>query len=164
MSIDQFISSLSHADWLATQPFGPIVHQYVESMEDQHYSALTIRHYLSALAHFNYWAASKRLAVSSIGGAVIEEFIRLHLPTCACAKPCFRGRLEIGAALRRLLTLLQSEHLVQMEPSVSTPVSRELTRVSKLSGELVRPCDVHMLLPGQGGAAFSHFQLRRRPY
>jgi integrase/recombinase XerD len=126
MSIDQFFSSFSHADWLVTPPFGPIVRQYVESMEYQHYSALTIRHYLSALAHFNYWAASKRLAVSSIDAAVIEEFIRLHLPTCACAKPCFHGRLEIGAALRRLLALLQSEHLVQMEPSVPTPVSREL--------------------------------------
>jgi integrase/recombinase XerD len=126
MSIDQFIGSFSHADWLATQPLGPITSQYVESMQNQHYSALTIRHYLSALAHFNFWAASRPLAVSDIGATAIGEFIGLHLPTCACAKPCFRGRLEIGAALRRLLTLLQSEHLVEAESSVSTSVSREL--------------------------------------
>jgi len=126
MSIDQFISSFSHADWLSTQPLGPIARQYGESMQNERYSALTIQHYLSALAHFNYWASSRSLAVSNIGAPVIEEFIGVHLPTCACAKPCFRGRLEIGAALGRLLKLLQSERLVEAEPSLSTPVSREL--------------------------------------
>jgi integrase/recombinase XerD len=141
MSIDQFISSFSHADWLATQPLGPIARQYGESMQNQHYSALTIQHYLSALAHFNYWAASRPLAVSNIGATVIEEFIRLHLPTCTCAKPCFRGRLEIGAALRRLLKLLQSEHLVEAEPPVSTPVSRELL---EFQNYLVNMCGLAM--------------------
>jgi integrase/recombinase XerD len=126
MSIDQFISSFSHADWLTTQPLGPIARQYGESMQNQRYSALTIQHYLSALAHFNYWASSRPLAISNIGAPVIEEFIGVHLPTCACTKRCFRGRLEIGAALGRLLKLLQSEHLVEAEPSLSTPVSREL--------------------------------------
>jgi integrase/recombinase XerD len=141
MSIDQFISSFSHADWLATQPLGPIARQYGESMQNQHYSALTIQHYLSALAHFNYWAASRPLAVSNIGATVIEEFILLHLPTCTCAKPCFRGRLEIGAALRRLLKLLQSEHLVEAEPPVSTPVSRELL---EFQNYLVNMCGLAM--------------------
>jgi hypothetical protein len=46
MSIDQFISSFNHVDWLAIQPLGPIASQYVESMQKQRYSALTIRHYL----------------------------------------------------------------------------------------------------------------------
>jgi len=95
-------------------------------MQNERYSALTIQHYLSALAHFNYWASSRPLAISNISAPVIEEFIGVHLPTCACTKPCFRGRLEIGAALGRLLKFLQSEHLVEAEPSLSTPVSREL--------------------------------------
>ena len=141
MSIDQFIGSFSHADCLATHPLGPITSQYVESMQNQNYSALTIRHYLSALAHFNHWAASRPLAVSDIGATTIREFIGLHLPTCVCAKPCFRGRLEMGAALRRLLTLLRSEHLVEAESSVSTPVSRELLEFQRY---LVDMCGLAM--------------------
>ena len=164
MSIDQFISSFNHVDWLAIQPLGPIASQYVESMQKQRYSALTIRHYLSALAHFNHWAASRPLAVSDIGATTIREFIGLHLPTCVCAKPCFRGRLEMGAALRRLLTLLRSEHLVEAESSVSTPVSRELLEFQTLSGRHVRPCNVHLLVPAQSGTAFSQCPLRRRPH
>jgi site-specific recombinase XerD len=126
MSIDQFIGSLSHPDWLASRPLGPIARQYIESMQSERYSELTIRHYLSALAHFNYWAVSKPLAISNIGDTAIGEFIGLHLPTCACPKPCFQGRLEIGAALRRLLMLLHRERLVEAESSISTPVSIEL--------------------------------------
>jgi site-specific recombinase XerD len=94
-------------------------------MQSQRYSELTIRHYLSAVAHFNHWAVSRPLAVANIGETAIREFIGLHLPICACPKPCFRGRLEIGAALRRLLMLLQP--LVEGKPpSTSTPVSTEL--------------------------------------
>ena len=94
-------------------------------MQSQRYSELTIRHYLSALAHFNHWADSRPLAVANIGETAIREFIGVHLPICACPKPCFRGRLEIGAALRRLLLLLQQ--LVEAKPSsASTPVSTEL--------------------------------------
>lgn len=95
-------------------------------MQGQRYSELTIRHYLSALAHFNHWAVSKPLAVADIGETAIREFIGLHLPICACPKPCFRGRLEIAAALRRLLILFQQ--LVEAKSSVSrpTPVSTEL--------------------------------------
>jgi hypothetical protein len=94
-------------------------------MQGQRYSELTIRHYLSALAHFNHWAASRPLAVANIGETAIREFIGLHLPICACQKPCFRGRLEIGAALRLLLMLLQQ--LVETKSSsTSTPASTEL--------------------------------------
>src|SRR5215467_4008323 len=94
-------------------------------MRKQRYTELTIRHYLSALAHFNHWAVSRPLAVANIGETAIREFIGVHLPTCACPKPCFRGPLEIGAALRRLLMLLQQ--LVEAESSsTSTPASTEL--------------------------------------
>jgi integrase/recombinase XerD len=94
-------------------------------MRGHRYSELTIRHYLSALAHFNHWAVSRPLDVANIGETAIREFIGLHLPICACPKPCFRGRLEIGAALRLLLMLLQ--HLVETKSSsTSTPASTEL--------------------------------------
>jgi hypothetical protein len=86
-------------------------------MRSQLYTEFTIRHYLSALAHFNHWALSRPLAVADIGETAIREFIGLHLPICACPKPCFRGRLEIAAALRRLLKLLQQ--LVEAKSSVS---------------------------------------------
>ena len=95
-------------------------------MQSQRYSELTIRHYLSALAHFNHWAVSRPLVVANIGETAIREFISLHLPICACPKPCFRGRLEIGAALRRLLMLLQQPVEAKSSVSTSTPVSKEL--------------------------------------
>ncbi len=126
MVIDQFLDSLSHPDWLASQPLGPVARQYIESLQREHYSELTIRHYLSALAHFNYWAGTRSLVLSKIGQAVIGEFIGLHLPTCACPPPCFRGRREMGAALRRLLRLLQQERLVEAQSPLSTPASQEL--------------------------------------
>jgi integrase/recombinase XerD len=127
MSINHFIGSFSRRPgWLASRPLGSLVRQYAESMQIQRYSDLTIRHYLSALAHFNFWAASTSLAVSDIGETTIGEFIDLHLPRCACPEPCFKGRLETGAALRRLLMLLRQEGLVEAGSSVSTPVSKEL--------------------------------------
>jgi len=148
MSIDQFISSFSHADWLTTQPLGTIARQYGESMQNERYSPLTIQHYLSALAHFNHWAASTPLAVSNIGATAIEAFIALHLPTCACTKPCFRGPLEIAAALARMLKLLLSEHLVEAKPSVSTPVSRELLEfknyLANMCGLAVSTCSYRL--------------------
>jgi integrase/recombinase XerD len=94
-------------------------------MRNQRYSELTIRHYLSALAHFNHWAVSRPLAVANISETAIKEFIGVHLPTCDCPKPCFRGPLEAGAALRRLLMLLQ-QRVEAESSSTSTPVSTEL--------------------------------------
>jgi len=125
-SIDQFVDSVDSHDWLANPPLGSIVRQYVESMRSQRYTELTIRHYLSALAHFNHWALSRPVAVADIGETAIREFIGLHLPVCACQKPCFRGRLEIAAALRRLLKLLKQLDEAKSSVSTSTPVSTEL--------------------------------------
>jgi site-specific recombinase XerD len=126
MSIDQFIASLSRPDWLATRPLASIIPQYVESMQRQRYCEFTIRHYLSALAHFNHWAVSRPLTVSNIGETAIREFIGMHLPTCGCPNPCFRGHLEIAAALRRLLMLLDQLGERESSRSASTPVSTEL--------------------------------------
>jgi integrase/recombinase XerD len=94
-------------------------------MRKQRYTEFTIRHYLSALAHFNHWAVSRPLAVADISEATVREFIGVHLPTCACSKRCFRGPLETGAALRRLLVLLP-RRVDAESSSPSTPVSTEL--------------------------------------
>jgi integrase/recombinase XerD len=126
MVIDQFLGSLSHPDWLASPPLNSIARSYIESLQREHYAELTIRHYLSALSHFNYWAGARPLVVSRLGETAISEFIGLHLPTCACPPPCFRGRRETGAALRRLLRLLRQERLVEVQSPLSTPVSQEL--------------------------------------
>jgi site-specific recombinase XerD len=148
MVIDQFLGSLSHPDWLASQPLGPIARQYIESMQRERYSELTIRHYLSALAHFNYWAGTRPLVVSNLGETAMGEFIGLHLPTCTCPPPCFRGRREIGAALRRLLRLLQQERLVEAQLPLSTPVSKELFQfrqyLTNLCGLAISTCSYRL--------------------
>ncbi len=164
MSIDQFIASLSRPDWLATQPLGSIIPQYVESMQRQRYCEFTVRHYLSALAHFNYWAVSKQLAVSNIGETAVREFIRLHLPTCGCPKPCFRGRLEIGAALRHLLMLLHQLGEPESSDPTSTPVSTELLGfqhyLADMCGLAMSTCSYRLRVV----RLFSRCPLRRRPY
>jgi len=126
MSIDKFIGTYRHPDWLASPPVGPITRRYVDYLQSYRYGELTTCHYLSALAHFNRWAASKPLAVSDIGAAAIAEFMDLHLPTCACPKPRFRGRRTIATALRHLLRLLLRLKLIEPERSLSTPASVEL--------------------------------------
>jgi len=86
MAIDQFLGSLSHPDWLASSPLGGhIARQYIEFLQRERYSELTIRHYLSALAHFNYWAGAKPLVVSpsrrdSNGRVYRSAFAHLCLP------------------------------------------------------------------------------------
>lgn len=126
MAIDKFIGTFAHPDWLASPPVGPITRRYIDYLQSDRYGELTTCHYVSAVAHFNYWANSKPLAVSDICTAAITEFMDLHLPTCACPKPCFRGRGEIATALRHLLRLLLREGLIEPERAVATPVSAEL--------------------------------------
>jgi integrase/recombinase XerD len=126
MSIDRFIRAYAHQDWLETPPVGPITRRYSDYLQNERYGELTTCHYLSAVAHFNHWASSKRLSVSDIRAASITEFMERHLATCDCQKPRFRGRGEIAAALRHLLTLLLREGLIELARSVSTPVSAEL--------------------------------------
>lgn len=148
MVIDQFLGSLSHPDWLASPPLDSIARSYIESLQREHYAELTIRHYLSALSHFNYWAKAKPLVVSHLSETAMAEFIGLHLPTCACPSPCFRGRREMGAALRCLLRLLQQERLVEAQPPLATPVSQELFQfqqyLTDLCGLAVSTCSYRL--------------------
>lgn len=126
MSMDKFIRAYVHQDWLKAPPVGPLTPRYIDYLQNERYGELTTCHYLSAVAHFNHWASSKRLSVSDIGAASIAEFVERHLPTCACPKPRFRGRGEIAAALRHLLRLLFREGVIEPERSDSTPVSTDL--------------------------------------
>jgi integrase/recombinase XerD len=126
MSVDEFIASMSRPDWLVSGPLGPVAAQYIDDLQSQRYSTLTIRHYLDALAHFSFWAIAEPLGICDIDEAAIARFLGQHLPACSCPQPCLRGRDEIRAALRRLLSLLHREGLVKPKPSVSTPISQEL--------------------------------------
>jgi hypothetical protein len=75
-------------------------------MQSQRYSELTIRHYLSAVAHFNHWAVSRPLAVANIRETEIREFIALHLPICACPNPLDPSRHYPASEQYDLATIL----------------------------------------------------------
>jgi site-specific recombinase XerD len=125
MSVDEFIASLSHPEWLARGPFGTVAGQYVDHLHGQRYSQLTIRHYVGALAHFSYWTTIEQLGMSDVHRATITRFLCVHLPACACPKPCFHGLHEIRAALGHLLVLLHKQGLVQTSLPVMTPITVE---------------------------------------
>ena len=126
MSVDEYIAALSHPEWLVSAPLGAVAGQYIDDLQSQRYSRLPIRLYLNAVAHFSYWATTEALGISAINEAAIARFLFVHLPTCACSKPCLHGRHESRAALSRLLIVLRAEGLVEQKTSISTPFSEEL--------------------------------------
>lgn len=106
MFTDTHLSHIARRDWLTDGPLHELVISYIEALRSRRYAENTLGAYLRCLAHFSYWMRGEGLAAADIDRALIERFLRNHLPTCACPAPCRSNLKEMRAALHRLLELL----------------------------------------------------------
>lgn len=125
MHTDQQLASIARRDWLIDSPLNDIAARYLEVLCAQHYAESTIRNYLGCLAHFNYWMKVEGIDLTSIDPALIERFLRSHLPACTCPAPCRSTVTDVRAALRHLWNILPQE---SRTPADEDMIAAELSR------------------------------------
>ena len=116
------LASLACQDWLADSPFQEIVAHYISVLHAQRYAERTINIYVRCLGHFSQWMKAETLDLSSIDSALIERFVRVHLPSCNCSSPHPTATGDTRAALRHLLPLLPK----RPAPATDDPIAAEL--------------------------------------
>jgi len=127
MSEDPLVANLARRNWLIDGPLASVVSSYIHYLCVQRYANSTIRAYLSALAHFGYWLNEEGLRIINIDGALVDLFLRSHLPSCNCPTPRNCSISNVRTALRHLLVVLQQQGLVCAPVGISsTPVAVEL--------------------------------------
>lgn len=125
MPTEQYLARLARRDWLTDGPLSEFITTYVESLQTRRYADSTLGAYLRCLAHFSYWMRGEGLTAESIDLALIERFLRHHLPACTCPAPCRSDMKEMRAALHHLQALLpEGDDGV----TTTTPLAAELER------------------------------------
>jgi hypothetical protein len=79
-------------------PIGPTLERYVEYLAGRGHSRNTVHHYVCAAEHFGRWLGRKPLS-----RAMVERFLRRHLPVCGCRVPAVRDLHCNRPALHQLL-------------------------------------------------------------
>src|SRR5262245_27909496 len=102
---DQLLLKTSRWPWLIDGPLGIAVAPYVNYLRTQRYSEHTVNHYLTSIAHFSYWMRARGLKLSNLDEILVNRFLRRHLLSCKCPKPCCHSP-HLRAALRHLLIVL----------------------------------------------------------
>lgn len=124
MFTDACLNRLVRRDWLLHGPLSQLVDSYLSELVRLRYARGTVGAYLRCLAHFSYWMRRKRLSASDVDKALVEHFIRDHLPVCRCPEPCRSVVSEMRAALHHLLALpFYADAVHTIAPD---PVAREL--------------------------------------
>ena len=84
-------------------PLAGVVHNYLRHLEDRGYATSTVHHYVQAAEHFGYWLKRARRAVTDGDVALVQEFLRRHLPRCHCRTLHSQNVHSVRAALHQLL-------------------------------------------------------------
>ena len=129
MSTNACLKRLARRDWLIYGPLSQFIDLYIGELERLRYARGTIGAYLRCLAHFSYWMRSQRLSASDVDGALVEHFVRHHLPVCRCPEPCRSVVSETRAALHHLLALPFYADVVPAPPP--GPLADELHNFDK---------------------------------
>jgi len=69
-----------------------------------------------------------QLNIECIDEELVRRFLDEHLPQCDCARPVYRNRVALRAALGHLLLVLRAEAVIPEAASEMTPVDEELRR------------------------------------
>lgn len=125
MLTDECLAHLARRDWLTDGPLNELIASYLQALRARRYAGRTIGAYLRCIAHFSYWMREEGLTAANIDRALIERFLRHHLPVCTCPQPCRSVVCEMRAALHHLLPLLPQAY---REPTTKDPIAAELER------------------------------------
>lgn len=132
MAEDRLVASfVRRRAWLLDSVLGVIIAPYVGYLRAQRYADGTIRDSLSALAHFARWIEVKGFVLSNINEALVDQFLRVHLPHCCCPAPCCHGFKRSYSALKHLLRILRQEGLLRVPSVRPTAVAAEADRFSR---------------------------------
>lgn len=112
---------------LRRSALAPLVEPFVLSMIRGEYAQASVNKYLAALAHLGHWMGRRKIALNQLDLALIEQFIRKHVPRCRCRPPATCVVADLRAAGRRLLS-------VGRGAGVLTPAAPRLP--PELAGEL----------------------------
>jgi site-specific recombinase XerD len=142
-------------EWLVGSGLDVHVDAYVHRLVERGYRPLSIRQYLSAVAHFSHWCGRRGIPIAEISERCVRQFIEQHLPNCRCARRCLRLRGSVSAALRHLVEHLRAGGHTAPRPSL-TP-SRFLSELSAFDDHLRRACGLTSLTRRQYQRHVSQF-------
>lgn len=93
----------------------------------------TIHLYVQGVQHFDAWLRRTRRALTDVDEALIDNFLRRHLPRCHCPPPCATSVHVVRSSLRHLLVVLRrAGHVPEpapndVEPETADRIVQEFT-------------------------------------
>lgn len=128
-------------DWFTDSPLECSADPYVQYLLDRGYAAASIRSYVVSVAHFGRWLTVHRYGLGDLNEALLDRFVRRHLPTCRCAERVPHVPYCVRPALLHLLRMLRTGEQIAPKTSDYPPMivaelrefDRYLTEVRGLS-------------------------------
>ena len=112
--------------WLLEGPLSAQVPAYVARLRRGRYATHTSGRRLNAVAHFAHWMSMCQLPARMLNEGCIDQFLRFHLPRCACLGGALRTPSEAHAALIPMLEILRVEGVIARPPVPAGPIADEL--------------------------------------
>ena len=113
--------------WLVNSPLSTCIDIYVRRLQNQGYTAETLKLYVEGVAHFAHWISQRSVDLWSVDEKWVNCFLDRHLRTCHCAGRCQRVRHTVRAALMRLLEVLRAEG--HLDPECSSDPANIVTEL-----------------------------------
>jgi len=83
-------------------PLGPVLRRHLDYLIRHGYGAESVADSLRVVDHFGRWLGRRPL-----NAAVVQQFVRRHLPVCRCSPPAPRNSRRNYMALHRLLKMIR---------------------------------------------------------
>jgi len=101
---------------MAASQLGIILFDFALYLRGTGYARKSLHQLLAVVEHFSRWMSTQSLRVRDLDEAVVERFVRSHLPRCRCPKPAPRARIHYRSALRLLLSFLREHAALRSKP------------------------------------------------
>ena len=112
--------------WLLEGPLSAHVPAYIERLRRGRYAAHTSERCVNAMAHFAHWMSMCQLPARMLDEGCVDQFLRYHLPRCACLGGALRTPSEAHAALVPLLEILRVAGVIARPTAPAGPIDDEL--------------------------------------